>query len=374
MRVCYSPELRSMNKDSTSFRNSGAYTSPGTPDYRDNHGGGSGGGGGGGFQKGWCSERVPLPSNGTRRRASANLLMSGRTLPSKWDDAERWITSPVSGSGFYKTLGPPPQRRPKSKSGPLGDTPYFSNHSPGFPFLETNSFLPGSPLTTGVLVPNGLSFHHAHTDYTVAPYPDSHDEKIDENSVTRVISRRDMATQMSPVESPGSSPNRRPPPSTSPPLILSPVEPCSHRSGRVEVRDVEVDKGITVTKQPKRHQRRTEKNRPTEIKNLDLTWNPTEGATELSKLQKEEARIAAWENLQTAKAEASIRKLEMKLEKKKSASMDRIMKKLRIAQMKAQEMRKTMSESEAPRTSRKVMSLQRYANVSLISCFRSHES
>lgn len=362
-----------MNKDSTSFRNSGAYTSPGTPDYRDNHGGGGGGGGGGGFQKGWCSERVPLPSNSNRRRASANLLMNGRTLPSKWDDAERWITSPVSGSGFYKTLVPPPQRRPKSKSGPLGDTPYFSNHSP---FLETNSFLAGSPLTTGVLVPNGLSFHHAHTDYPVTPSADlsSYPDSQDENGVTRVISRRDMATQMSPVDSPGSSPNRRPPPSTSPPPILSPVEPCSHRSGRVEVRDVQVDKGITITKQPKRHPRRTEKNRPTEIKNLNLTWNPTEGATELSKLQKEEARIAAWENLQTAKAEASIRKLEMKLEKKKSASMDRIMKKLRIAQMKAQEMRKTMSESEAPRTSRKVMSLQRYAHVSLISCFRSHHS
>ncbi|KVI09044.1 Remorin, C-terminal [Cynara cardunculus var. scolymus] len=332
MRVCYSPEFRSMNKDSTSFRNSGAYTSPGTPDYKDNHG--CSGGGGGGFQKGWCSERVPLPSNSNRRRASSNVLMNGRTLPSKWDDAERWITSPVSGSGFCKTLAPPSQRRPKSKSGPLGDTPYFSNHSPAFPFLETNGFLAGSPFSTGVLVPNGLSFHHAHTDYTVTPsanlssYPDSQDEKIDENSVTRVISRRDMATQMSPVDSRGSSPNRRPPPSTSPPPIPSSVEPRSHHSARVEVRDVE----------------------------------------------KEEARIVAWENLQTAKAEASIRKLEMKLEKKKSASMDRIMKKLRLAQMKAQEMRKTMARSEAPGTSRKVMPLQRYANISLISCFRPDHS
>ncbi|KAJ9540809.1 hypothetical protein OSB04_027315 [Centaurea solstitialis] len=370
MRVCYSPEFRSMNKDSTSFRNSGGYTSPGTPDY-------------GGVQKGWCSERVPLPTTNNRRRASSNLLMYGRTLPSKWDDAERWITSPVSGSGFYKTLAPP-QRRPKSKSGPLGDAPYFSNsnHSPGFPFLETNGFLAGSPLTTGVLVPNGLSFHHAHTDYSVnpsadlAPYPDFQDEKNDENGVSRVISRRDMATQMSPVDSSGSlaSPNRRPPPSASPPSMPSPT----HRSARVDVRDVEVDKGITITKQRKKHHRRTEKNTtPMEIKNLNLTWKPSEGATELSKYvanthQKEEARIAAWENLQNAKAEASIRKLEMKLDKKKSASMDRIMKKLRIAQIKAQEMRKTMAGNEAPRTSGKLMSLQRYANVSLISCFRCH--
>ncbi|KAI3806619.1 hypothetical protein L1987_22529 [Smallanthus sonchifolius] len=42
-------------------------------------------------------------------------------------------------------------------------------------------------------------------------------------------------------------------------------------------------------------------------------------------------RITALENLQNAKAEASIRKLEMKLEKKKLESMDKIMNKLRIA-------------------------------------------
>nr|GEZ72070.1 hypothetical protein [Tanacetum cinerariifolium] len=94
-------------------------------------------------------------------------------------------------------------------------------------------------------------------------------------------------------------------------------------------------------------------------------------------LQKEEARITAWENLQNAKAEASIRKLEMKLEKKKSASMDKILNKHRAAQMKAQEMRRNMSESaagHAPRTSRKFRSLRRYVTNSLTGCFRCHDS
>lgn len=355
MRECYSPEPTSMNKDSTSFRNSGAYTSPGTPEYEDNHGNR-------GFQKGWCSERVPLPSSSNRRRTSASILMpfnNGRTLPSKWDDAERWITSPVSGSSIFKTQAPPPQRRPKSKSGPLGPTPgttHFSNYSPSFQFLEggsTNVFA-GSPFSTGVLVPNGYSFHHG-------------GEKIDENNVTCVVSRRDMATQMSPGDSPESCPNGL---STSPPPISSPVEGRNQ-----QIRDVQVDKRVTMTKQPKRNTRRMEKNRSTEMNDLALTWSPTEGAMELSKLQKEEARISAWENLQNAKAEASIRKLEMKLEKKKSASMEKIMKKLTIAQMKAHEMRKKMSggvESQTPRTSRKVMSLHRYPKISLTSCFCVH--
>ncbi|GFS34234.1 hypothetical protein Acr_00g0032820 [Actinidia rufa] len=106
--------------------NSGTYTSPGTPDYQDSNVGG--------IQKGWCSERVLLPSNGSRRHMSAAALMpfnSGRTLPSIWDDAERWITSPVSGLGVSKALLEQPQRRPKSKSGPLGapGVGCFSNYS-----------------------------------------------------------------------------------------------------------------------------------------------------------------------------------------------------------------------------------------------------
>ncbi|KAI3808574.1 hypothetical protein L1987_24528 [Smallanthus sonchifolius] len=356
-----------MNKDSTLLGNSGAYTSPGTPDYGDNQGKG--------FQKGWCSERVPLPSNISKeRRASVNALMpfnNGRTLPSKWDDAERWITSPVSGSGVCKSLAPPSQRRAKSKSGPLGPAPgdtCFSSFSPGFPLIEggsTDDIFAGSPFTTGVLVPSGYSFGGidahcvpAQTEYRGAhselfiesSYPDSQDEKIDGNNVSCVVLRRDMATQMSPE----SSPKGRVLLSTSPP----PVEPNSHYSARVEVRDVQVDKRITMTKQPKRHKKRREKNESTEIKDLALTWNPSEGASELSKIQKEEARITAWENLQNAKAEAAIQKLEMKLEKKRSESMDKIMNKLRIAQMKAQEMRKRMSANEGPRTSLKGMGLE----------------
>ncbi|XP_076952628.1 uncharacterized protein LOC143626406 [Bidens hawaiensis] len=323
-----------MSKNSTSVRSSGAYTSPGTPEYR-------------------------------HTRTSANALMpfnNGKPLPSKWDDAERWITSRVSGSRVCRTLEPEAQaqRRPKSKSGPLGPTHedgYFSSYSPGFGLVEggsTNNMFAGSPVTTtGVLVPSGYSFGgsdahsvNAHTECKRASselflesslYPDS-----------QVVSRRDMATQMSPVDNLDPSPKIRD-------LLSTSAESNSHRSARVEVKDVQVDKRATMTKQPKRRHKKTEKNESTNVNDPTLSWNPIEGSMESSKVQKEEARITAWENLQIAKAEASIRKLEMKLEKKKSKSMDNIMKKLRNAQMKAQDMRQRMSENEAPKTSLKVM-------------------
>ncbi|KAL8254990.1 hypothetical protein R6Q59_033211 [Mikania micrantha] len=371
MQVCYSPQLRSGNKNPSSFRNSGAYTSPGTPDYGDNNVLGLGLG----FQKGWCSERVPL-SNSSRRHVGAAALMpfnSGRTLPSKWDDAERWITSPVSGFGVCKTIAPQPtQRRAKAKSGPLGGTPgvaYFSNYSPAAPILEggrTGSFLAGSPLTTGVLVPDGM-VQSANVQgwaelMVESSYPDSQDEKNDENGVSRVVSRRDMATQMSPVSSP----------ETSPAYIPPHVEPGGNHSARLEVRDVQVDKGATMVKKSKRCKMRMKYNRSPEPNDLALTWNATEGAMKLSKLQKEEARITAWENLQNAKAEASIRKLEMKLEKKKSASMDKILSKHRAAQIKAQELRRNMSQDVSPRNSHKFRSLHRRVTNSFKGCFNCH--
>lgn len=144
-----------MAKTSTTVWNSGAYTSPGTPDnYADDNVGE-------GFPKGWYSERVQLPMSRSRRHISASALIpfnSGRALPSKWDDAERWITSPLSAC---RTPVVQPQRRLKSKSGPVGDLAVTT--SPAVPVIEggkAKGFMVGSPLTTGVLVPDGLSVHY----------------------------------------------------------------------------------------------------------------------------------------------------------------------------------------------------------------------
>lgn len=168
-----------MRRNSSSIGNSGAYTSPGTPEYGDNYGRG--------VAKGWSSERVPLPTNSSKRHISAAALMpfnSGRALPSKWDDAERWITSPLSGYGVCKTSTVQPERRPKSKSGPLGTAGvvYLPSYSPTVPALGGGSgsnFMAGSPLTTGVLMPDGLSIHYTAGNGAIA------NSVYAENAITR---------------------------------------------------------------------------------------------------------------------------------------------------------------------------------------------
>ncbi|CAH2076296.1 unnamed protein product [Thlaspi arvense] len=316
-----------MRKTSVSSNSFGGFLSPGAPSYSDN--------------KGWSSERVPHPSSttsttaisgGRRHIGSASALTtpfySGRAIPSKWEDAERWICSPVATypPGVCKNPSVSSQfseqRRQKSKSGPivpptLPHPPASSSsaigcyhYSPRMTMRTMDApqgnmkglMAVGSPFSTGVLeagrvfrgsVGGGCDSYgrggHGHSrswvdlmseeTSSLSSKTDTEEKAEDTKEAemttavqSPVVSRRDIATQMSPEEM---SPNND------------------------------------------NHQ-----------------------------LQREEAKIAAWENLQKAKAEAAIRKLEVKLEKKKSASMDKILNKLQTAKLKAQEMRRSSVSSD----------------------------
>lgn len=114
-----------------------------------------------GYQQGQNSERVILPLAGHRRHPGSSMVLpygSGRTLPSKWEDAERWIFSPNPGNALGRSV--PQLWRPKSKSGPLGPTgrcggPYSSSSSSAL-FLESGrvgKLTVNSPYLAGVLLP-----------------------------------------------------------------------------------------------------------------------------------------------------------------------------------------------------------------------------
>ncbi|KAM3710384.1 hypothetical protein ACB098_01G027300 [Castanea mollissima] len=425
-----SPRLASMKKASatataTSSRKSGGtFPSPGTPNYRHASVG---------MQKGWSSERVPSHSNGggggggnRRQLATSTSLLpfnNGRTLPSKWEDAERWIFSPVSGDNSSSRNSVQPQqqlqqqRRPKSKSGPLGPpgVAYYSLYSPMFEGGNVRNFVvAGSPFSAGVMAADGLAMHggggggsgngggfigrnepcmarsvsvHGYSEMLnqSSSLPGSRDEKNDGvkdagTDISRGVSRRDMATQMSPEGSSQSSPERRLSFSASNPCALTIEELQSVPSSKLEVRDVQVDERVTMTRWSKKHKARFPGKGSDNVdnwkkKDLDAQSSDWDIKT-ISKLKREEAKINAWENLQKAKAEAAIRKLEMKLEKKRSSSMDKIMNKLRSAQKRAQEMRSSMLANQAHQVtggSRKAISFRRTRQMgSLSGCFTCH--
>ncbi|KAK7252832.1 hypothetical protein RIF29_37052 [Crotalaria pallida] len=147
-------------------------------------------------------------------------------------------------------------------------------------------------------------------------------------------------------------------------------------STKLEVRDVEIDSEATAI-------RWSTSNAETQAS----CWDIADSTMDISKFRREEAKIIAWESLQKAKAEAEIRKLEvfyfsvkhyfMKLEKKRSLSMDKIVNKLRRAQIKAEKKRSLIPVQQDQQVSKpwKVFSFTKYRNIlSPTTCFSPHDS
>ncbi|XP_020236648.1 uncharacterized protein LOC109816166 [Cajanus cajan] len=391
---------------SSSFQNLGSFPSPGDPYYRSL-----------GNQKGWSSERVSKPSSSISRRHTMSGLITplsgGRTMPSKWDEAERWICSPVSAYAESRSSHAQLQRRPKSISGPIvppGVAAFYSNYSPVVPLrqgLVVRNLVVGSPFSTGVLAPVAVSVHHydAH-DATVFGYENNevllssmstaptcsqlpcdqsshisqdekHDETMNEENLTSHSSRCDKGTQMSPSETENDAHSS---PKSS---ATSVVDQQECHSPKLEVRDVQVDSQATIIRWSKRHATKlankdslhSKDSRAISAETQASCWENDEPNMDTSKIQREEAKIIAWENLQKAKAETAIRKLEMKLEKKRSSSMDKILNKLRRAQLKAESMRSSVPEQQGHQVSKcRVFSFSKYAQIwSPTSCFSSHD-
>lgn len=414
--------LSMMKKGSSScFQNMGSFPSPGAPYYRER---------GVRNQKGWSSERVAKPETSiSRRHSMAGLtpFSGGRTMPSKWDEAERWICSPVSAYAESRSShnhhhhhNGQLQRRPKSISGPIvppGVAAFYSSYSPLRQGLVVRNLMVGSPFSTGVLAPVAVSVHHydAHDDATVFGYdhvdnttvlnhnavvlssmlstspmcsqlpchqssPDFQDEKHagmrNEENVTCHSSRCDKGTQMSPAETENdahSSPKS---------CAASVVDQQECHSPKLEVRDVQVDSQATIIRWSKRHVTKLTKKDSIHGKDsreisaeAQTSWDTHDSNMDTSKIQREEAKIIAWENLQKAKAETAIRKLEMKLEKKRSASMDKILNKLKRAHLKAENMRSSIPVQQGNQVSKcRIFSFSKYVQIwSPSSCFSSHD-
>ncbi|CAN6167195.1 unnamed protein product, partial [Urochloa humidicola] len=426
-----------MNKGLVASRiRSDVFHSPGTPNYPRHRASVLG------FQKGWCSERVPHPSKESRRYPGSSMAFpysNGRTLPSKWEDAERWIFSPNSSDALGRSTVAH-ARRPKSKSGPLGPPgrlggQYSSVSSVSL--LDSGRARPitsNSPFVAGVLMPEHVCGEkNANGTYSGRPAGDetaigssvrfypanggSHairssrvrrrldaavessaslpstqesiqgeQAEITEDSAATfasMISRKDAATQTSPELSRSSSPTTRPTFTRS--LSTQQVKEGESCFSDLEIRDVQIDDRVTLTRWSKKNVTRSSNKNSTSIiewnektvESKSSSWGFAEAKC-ISKIEREDAKITAWENIQKAKAEAAIQKLVIKLEKKRSSSLDKILNTLKSAQRKAQVMRErdaaTANQDEkGSRKAKKTAQLSKNGQISSLSgCFTCH--
>ncbi|ONM22311.1 Remorin family protein [Zea mays] len=291
---------------------------------------------------------------------------NGRTLPSKWEDAERWIFSPNSSDMRGRTTVAH-GRRPKSKSGPLGPPgrlggQYSSVSSVSL--LDSERVGPitsNSHFSAGVLMPGHVcGGKNTNGAYSGRPIGDEinigegvricplNDEQVEitedsASTIACIISRKDVATQTSPELSRSSSPNNRPTFNRS--LSTEQMKERGSCFSDLDIRDVQMDDRVTLTRWSKQNVTRLPNKNSTNIiewkekavESKSLSWGFAEAKC-ISKIGREDTKITAWESIQKAKAEAAIQKLMIKMEKKGSSSLDKILNTLKSAQRKAQVM------------------------------------
>lgn len=107
------------------------------------------------------------------------------------------------------------------------------------------------------------------------------DDKVDDSkesdSISPVVSRRDMATQMSPDDSTNSSSKGRSP------SIRSIEEPNNKHSAKVEIRDVQVDRGPPVSRESQKNGLRKTRKDLQDASDSNLCWDVADAERSMPK-------------------------------------------------------------------------------------------
>ncbi|AQL09899.1 uncharacterized protein LOC100383385 [Zea mays] len=306
------------------------------------------------------------PPTVKRSAAVAALLPPfSRPTPSKWDDAEKWISSPTSNR--TGRTGPTAGAVPKKSALAFPD---YGGRPPAVAKVVADV-----PTNAG---PDGL----AHPDLLKPGHNAS--VVVDGTApAVRSVCMRDMGTEMTPIASQepsrtatpiiASSPtsSRTPTPQRTAEFSVSNIDPKKiempeeeevQMSTRQEIMDLGERLGKTTiaawaSKEEKSAARFTD---TTAYKAADIgrenraaDWQETEKAKYLARFQREEAKIQAWENLQKAKIEAEMKGIEAKIERKRAREQDRLASKLAAVSHRAEAKRETAEarrNQEAART------------------------
>ncbi|CAM0870336.1 unnamed protein product [Alopecurus aequalis] len=281
---------------------------------------------------------------------SALLPPFSRPTPSKWDDAEKWISSPTANRTGRSAAGIPPKKSAFA----------FPEHGAGPPAVaKVVAEVPRN--ATGALAGNSVGFTQPESFKPAESTP-----IVDEpEHVIRSVSMRDMGTEMTPIASQEPSRTGTPVIASSPTSSRTPTPQRSVEFGvsnvdsskmgmseeelqlntRKEIMDLGERLGkTTIAAWASKEERATANfanvpaDKAVEIdrETRAADWQEAEKAKYLARFQREEVKIQAWENHQRAKIEAETKRIEAKMERKRAHEHDRLARKLASASRRAE--------------------------------------
>ncbi|KAL6972600.1 hypothetical protein U1Q18_026775 [Sarracenia purpurea var. burkii] len=315
--------------------------------------------------------------------------LSRKSFPSKWDDAEKWLNG---GSSCHDSPAHQPSRIPRQCD-------EFNKTQAGVVFAEKSrvtvekvdksvSSIHGSVAFNGVSAASAevlLKDKFTKEVEVEAIFPKFRctepmkegflfgnlAEKSVKEATTEVadeVRHRDAGTEMTPLGSSTTSRCHTPLKSTSPARHNTPANrsgPLAYSSSTNKTIDIthlqdyhlaklnmgtQFDSLVStwssreeeeeeISKSLRHFEIGNELRKSVSEKSRASTWEEDEKNKCCLRYQREEARIQAWVNLQSAKAEAQSRKLEVKIEKMRSDLEEKLMKRMSVVHRKAEEWR-----------------------------------
>ncbi|XP_044983187.1 uncharacterized protein LOC123449893 [Hordeum vulgare subsp. vulgare] len=321
---------------------------------------------------------------------SALLPPFSRPTPSKWDDAEKWISSPTA-----------------NRTGRVMSATGFAPKKTTFALPEHGACPPAVakvvaevPRNTGTFADDSVGFTQPDSIKPAETAP-TVDEPEPEQAI-RSVSMRDMGTEMTPIASQEPSRTGTPIIASSPTSSRTPTPQRSVESGvgtidsskmgmseeelQLNTRKEIIDLGerlgkTTIAAWASKEERATANfanvpaDKAVEIdrETRAADWQEAEKAKYLARFQREEVQIQAWENHQRAKIEAEMKRVEAKMERKRAREHDRLARKMASARRRAEAKREAAEarrSQEAERTEEQAAQIRKTGHIpSSISCW-----
>ncbi|PKA65846.1 Uncharacterized protein AXF42_Ash017371 [Apostasia shenzhenica] len=313
---------------------------------------------GGVFEISAQKRRLEAPSTPGRPFFSFSVgNPSRKSIPSKWDDAEKWLISTScheSPAHCFKPSSDPSKVFLQRKSEEVANGNGASSEILLKDRLTDN---------VEVVLPN-LRYSHPTKEGFLFNDSCYGPQKNCEKEVASEAPRRDVGTEMTPLGSLTTSRCHTPMKSSSPARHNTPAD----RSGPLvdynagidisELKDCQIFAKLefgaqyesVISNWSSREEEEEEVSKSLRHCEINVGrksvtesrasfWEDEEKAKSCIRYQREEAKIQAWVNLQTAKAEAKSRKLEVKIQKMRSNLEEKLMKRMAIVHRRAEEWR-----------------------------------
>ncbi|OAY81583.1 Remorin [Ananas comosus] len=322
----------------------------------------------------------------------SSLFQSAKMgVPSKWEDAEKWLISSSchESPAHHLVKSSDPSKISKQNGG-------FDQKGGGFPekvrVCEEKGFRNSVSSFDGQLVPldPSVALHGASAEVllkdkftdNVEPIPSSFQysepakmsflfkspysapmKDASTEVASAPVQRREVGTEMTPFGSSTNSRSHTPIMSTSPArhntpasrsgllvpynpnLDISELKDCHFAKLELSLQYDSVASNWSTREEEEEEISKSLRHfeisggRKSGVEFRASAWEEEERAKSCIRYQREEAKIQAWVNLQNAKAEAQSRKLEVKIQKMKSNLEEKLMKRMAIVHRKAEEWR-----------------------------------